>query len=465
MNMFRFHAGWIHTRNGRIVLGCTLGLALLSPVAMFADKKKKGAEAKPAHVIDYSNIVWPNPPAIARIRYQAFFAAEKISQVEAENSTKKAKWMDRLAGTGTGDENTKILFQLNEPYGIAIDSKNRLYVADQKVGAIFIFNTETRDVEMIKNKTHAHFNRIIGLAMDDGDRLFVSDPGLRHVLVFDAAHKAEDVITDGLADPSMLAIDRENRLLYVSDIGLDQVLVYDADTLKLKRKLGTTGHNHELTTPGDFAKPTGLAVDSEGNLYVADTLNNRIEIFDADGKFIRAFGKNGDGPGYFSRPKGVAIDGDGHIWVADGMQDRVQVFNQEEQLLISFGGHGLLPGQFQGLVGIAIDKNNRVFTSEIFPGRVQQFRYVSDAEAEQLLKEKEQQREKRAGAATDAKLAPAGSSDKPVPIGSVEKPVPIGSADKPSPAASADKPVPLGSVEKPPATGAAAGQKAAPESR
>ena len=55
-----------------------------------------------------------------------------------------------------------------------------------------------------------------------------------------------------------------------------------------------------------------------------------------------------------------------------------------------------MPGQFQGLVGIATDKNNRVFTSEMFPGRVQQFRYVTDAEAEQLKKEREDQRVKKA---------------------------------------------------------------------
>lgn len=395
--MFGVNADMIANRKGRLMLCWMLGLTLLAPVSLFADKKKKTAEPKKTPVIDYSNIVWPNPPAIARIRYQSFYAAEKISQVEAENSTKKAKWMDRLAGTATGSESTKVLFQLVEPYGMAVDSKNNLYVADQKVGAIFVFNTETREVELIKNKAHAHFNRIIGLAMDDGDRLFVSDPGLRHILVFDAAHKAEDMITDGVVTPGALAIDRENRQLYVSDVELDQVLVYDADSLKLKRKMGTTGHNHELTTPGDFAKPSGLAVDTEGNLYVADTLNNRIEVFDADGKFVRTFGKAGDGPGYFARPKGVAVDGDGNIWVADGVQDRVQVFNQEAQLLISFGGHGLLPGQFQGLVSIAIDKNNRVFTSEIFPGRVQQFRYVSDSEAEQLRKEREQQREKKIG--------------------------------------------------------------------
>ena len=144
-----------------------------------------------------------------------------------------------------------------------------------------------------------------------------------------------------------------------------------------------------------------MAVDGDGNLYVGDTLNNRIEIFDGDGKFIRAFGKPGDGPGYFSRPKGVAIDGDDHIWVADGMQDRVQVFNQEFQLLIWFGGHGLLPGMFQGITSITIDRNNRVFTSEIFPGRVQQFRYVTDAEAEKLRKEKEASREKKAAKVSD----------------------------------------------------------------
>ncbi len=233
---------------GRRAAVLALALSLLAPGAAFAGKKKTDA-AKPVPVIDYSNIVWPNPPAIARIRYTGFYAAEKISQVEAGNDSKKAKWMDRLAGTQPQSE-AKVLYQLAEPYGLAVDSKNQLYIADQKVGAIFIFNTETRDLDMIKNKAHAQFNRIIGLAIDDGDRLFVSDPGLRHVLVFNAAHVAEDVITEGIVNPGAMAIDRENRLLYISDIELDQVLVYDADSLKPLRKIGTTGHHHELTTLG-----------------------------------------------------------------------------------------------------------------------------------------------------------------------------------------------------------------------
>src|SRR6202140_3165569 len=110
-------------RNHKAQLGLCLMLALtlliLAPGAASADKKKK-ADAAPQKpkVIDYSNIVWPNPPAIARIRYQAFYASEKISQVEEGNNTKKAKWMDRLAGTQPQQERGKGLGQLPHPHGV-----------------------------------------------------------------------------------------------------------------------------------------------------------------------------------------------------------------------------------------------------------------------------------------------------------------------------------------------------------
>jgi sugar lactone lactonase YvrE len=409
------------SRNGKpvqqmlVALTVLLAMTLASPLALQADKKKKKdtqaeIDAK-IKAIDYSNIVWPNPPAIARIKYTTWYANDKTVRNFQGNAQKKSGWMDRLAGTQSSDEIFKRPFSLIQPYGIAVDSKGAVYIADQKVGAIFIFDTETHDVDMIKNSVHAHLGRIIGLAMDDNDRLFVSDPGLRHVIIFNKEHKAEDVITEGVVSPGGLALDTRNRLLYVADAELDQILVYDADTLKLVRKMGTAGRKHELTSPGDFSKPAGVAVDPEGNLYVADTWNNRIQIFDADGNFISSFGKAGDGPGYFSRPKGVAIDGDGHVWVADGMQDRVQVFTKEGQLLISFGGHGLLPGQFQGLVAIAIDKRNRVFTTEIYPGRAQQFQYVTDAQAEEERQKRAAQREKasteRKTPETPAQTAPA----------------------------------------------------------
>jgi sugar lactone lactonase YvrE len=414
--------GGNHSRLQRSWLALAIFAAMLgaSPLSLQADQKKKKADEKAEteakiKAIDYSYIVWPNPPAVARIKYTNWYSSDKAARNVQGNKQKKSAWMDRLAGTQSNEEVFSRPFELIQPYGIAVDSKGLLYIADQKVGAIFIFNTETRDVDLIKNSVHAHFARIIGLAMDDNDRLFVSDPGLKHVLVLNKEHKPEDVITDGMADPGGLAIDTQNRLLYVSDIELDQILVYDADTLKLLRKIGTTGRKHELTSPGDFSKPSGVAVDGEGNLYVADTYNNRIEIFDADGQFVSTFGKAGDGPGYFARPKGVAIDGDGHIWVADGVQDRVQVFNKDGQLLIALGGHGLLPGQFQGLVGIAVDKKNRVFTTEIFPGRAQQFQYVTDAEADKEREKRAAERAAKLNAGKGTTATPAQPSSSTAP--------------------------------------------------
>ena len=92
-------------------------------------------------------------------------------------------------------------------------------------------------------------------------------------------------------------------------------------------------------------------MDKEGNVYVTDTFNDRVEMFDADGEFISTFGKNGDGPADFERPKGIAVDCDGHIWVVDAAQNMVKVFNQQGRLLIYFGGAGKFPGPIHGAVG------------------------------------------------------------------------------------------------------------------
>ena len=275
--------------------------------------------------------MWPTPPNIPRVRYTDYFAGMKLDYTPSrEQAKKKSSWMDRLAGVQ--DPNNKghfkpIPFQLLGPYGMAVNSKGDLYVADQKVGAIFVFNTETKDATLIRNGHEATFGMINAVAFDDDDRLFVTDGKLHRVLVFDKNNDVVDMIKDGLIDPVGIAIDTENRQLYVVDTQADQVVVYDADTLKEKRRIGTGGKQHELTTPGDFSLPTFVALDKDNNVYVTDTMNYRVEIFDADGNYISQFGKHCDGPGCFAHPKGIAVDSDGHIWVADPMLDILQAFN------------------------------------------------------------------------------------------------------------------------------------------
>lgn len=406
----------ILTRNRKaLAMLVLLAMAAALPHPARADNKKKkktdaAADAAAAgprkFAFDPTKLVWPSPPNIARVHWVDYFAGEKLDYTAAA-AKPKATWMDRLAGGQSDQEkvNPKTFpWQMIGPYGIAIDSKGQVYVADQRVGAVFIFDPQTHNTQLIRNGYEAHFGWINGVAIDDDDRLFVSDGKARRVLVFNPQHELKDQIADGLVDPVGLAIDANNRFLYVVDTQQDQVLVYDADTYKLLRRIGTGGKNHYLTSPGDFAAPQGVAVDKNGNVYVTDTLNDRVEIFDADGNFISTFGKAGDGPGYFARPKGIAVDSDGHVWVADEMQDRLQVFNQQGQLLTFIGmGHGELPGQFKALVGVAIDKQNHVYTTEQYPGRLQEFRYVTDEDAaaekakhEEELKAAAERREKAA---------------------------------------------------------------------
>jgi DNA-binding beta-propeller fold protein YncE len=396
---------------------CLLIFLLASP--LWAGGKKAApppttrlGDQRTTMYFDTSKIVWPNPPAIPRIKYLDLFTGEKIDPSLYKKKQAKQKWMDRLAGAQTTDDIRvdTLPFQLIRAYGVGSDSTGKIYAADQGVGAVFVFDPEHKEkVELIANGKQAHFGEIVGLAMDDNDRLLVADAKLHRVDVFNAKHELEASFgSDVLIRPAGIAIDKENRFIYVADPQNDVVDVFDADSFTLLRKIGKPSRKHDATEPGLFSLPDAVAVDSDGNVYVTDTFNDRVEIFDADGNFINTFGKNGDSPADFQRPKGIAVDCDRHIWVVDAVQQMVKVFNKEGRLLIFFGGAGDYPGQFMSPWGIAVDKQNRVLVSETYYGRVQMFRYITDAEAEQMKKERETKSAKGGAPAPSETNAAAG---------------------------------------------------------
>jgi sugar lactone lactonase YvrE len=130
---------------------------------------------------------------------------------------------------------------------------------------------------------------------------------------------------------------------------------------------GSTG-----TGNGQFSHPAGIAVDSAGNVWVADSNNNRIEEFNEKGEFLKAVGSIGTGAGQFTHPKSIAIDPKGNFWVADSANNRLEEFNSKWEFLKAVGSTGAGNGQFSGPEGIAIDAKGNVWVADTYNHRVQE---------------------------------------------------------------------------------------------
>ena len=161
-------------------------------------------------------------------------------------------------------------------------------------------------------------------------------------------------------NPEGLASDSDGNI-YVADETNHRVQKLDPDGGMLW-KVGATGPDGRPragTAPGEFMMHRAVATDHDDNLYVGDSQNNRVQSFDSSGRFRFMFGSQGNGPGQFggvSGPNGIAVDEDGFIWVSDthtalGGNNRVQKFDQQGRFISSFGEHGAGPGQFAGKVG------------------------------------------------------------------------------------------------------------------
>jgi len=163
--------------------------------------------------------------------------------------------------------------------------------------------------------------------------------------------------------------------IYVADSGNNRVVVLDS-TGKFLRTFGTEGN-----APGQFKGPWGISVDKQGNVYVADTWNHRIEKFDANGKFVKAWGGFADTggkatgqPGLFWGPRSIAMDADGNLYVTDTGNKRIQKFDRDGNFLGQWGGFGIEKGQFNEPVGIAISsQTGDIFVADTWNHRVQRF--------------------------------------------------------------------------------------------
>lgn len=171
--------------------------------------------------------------------------------------------------------------------------------------------------------------------------------------------------------PAGLAVDGDGNL-YVADSGNHRVQKFDPEGGFIA-EVGSLGGDE-----GEFNEPWGVAVDSEGNLYVADTWNNRIQKFDRDLNFVTQWGQpasdlSNPKPYDFWGPRDVAIDPEGNVWVADTGNGRILKFTGDGAFLSGLGKPGSELGQLREPVGIEIAANGDIFVADAWNKRIQQF--------------------------------------------------------------------------------------------
>jgi len=155
--------------------------------------------------------------------------------------------------------------------------------------------------------------------------------------------------------------------VYVADTGNNRIQKFDSSGTYLT-PWGSLG-----TGEGQLNSPQGLAVDSSGYVYIADTNNNRIQKFDSSGTYLTPWGSLGTGEGQFNSPQGLAVDSSGNIYVADTGNGRIQKFDSSGTFSAQWGSQGSGEGQFDAPRGIAVDSSGYVYIADTNNNRIQKF--------------------------------------------------------------------------------------------
>ncbi len=266
---------------------------------------------------------------------------------------------------------------LAKPYGVAV-RQGKLYVGDTVNRHVVMFDLAGSRFKRIGVDEPGGLRMPFGIDIDDEGRVYVVDGTAKRIQVYDAEGVYIKTLAQDLkwSRPAGIAVDTVRKRLYITDaggVGTDDHLVraLDLETGKMLFDIGRRGDG-----PGQFNLPRDAVVANGGQLYVVDGGNFRVQVFDADGKFVKTFGAVGRQSGQFSRPKEIAADKQGNLYVVDTAFGNFQIFDAEGRLLLDVGVRGASdgPARFMLPSGIAVDVDGRAYMVDQFFRKVDVFR-------------------------------------------------------------------------------------------
>ncbi len=319
--------------------------------------------------------VYPPPPAEPRF----VFERTLLYNDDVEEYTRGMRFRQYATGA------SRKLMGLVKPYDVAVQ-RGRVYVSDSVQRSVFLFDIPGKRFLEIGTKKPGLLAKPLGMDVAVNGDLYVSDISGKRIMVYSGDGQFLRAIGNAkeLRRPTDIAISNDGKRAYVLDTGgvdsmSHQVQVYDAATGDLIKTIGKRGSKE-----GEFNLPIQVTIGPADRLYVVDSGNFRVQVFDPEGNFLFSFGTVGRLPGQFARPKGIATDPAGNIYVIDTAFGNFQIFNAKGQLLMHIGDRGQsgMPGKYMLPAGIDVDEDGRIYVVDQFFRKVDVFRPVSLAAEE-----------------------------------------------------------------------------------
>lgn len=307
----------------------------------------------------WPNLVWPDPPDQARIEF-----VEILQDQYFQGQTFKDRVRKVIFGAEAGQ-------RLKQAFDVVTDNSGNVYVSDSADRSVTVFDRQTGDIRKIGQRGKVKLLWPVGLAIH-GTRLWVADSYLQKVVCFSTDGRFIKLIgkKDEMSRPGGIDYHSDSNRLYITDSDRHHIVVFDASSGEQLFTIGVRGSGR-----GEFNFPSYISIKGD-KLYVVDSMNFRVQIFDLEGNFLSMFGQAGDAPGDLYRPKALAVTPDGYIFVTDGMYHNYQIFDELGNVYLFVGTPGAQPGEFHTPMGIHIDDNNLIYVVDQHNSRVQVFRFL-----------------------------------------------------------------------------------------